>query len=139
MIDSGASVNVCPKWFGESILQESDGSVQLRGADVRTLQDYGKRQIWLRIGSRLRRYDFHVVEVTKPILSVSYLCEHGIETHLAGQPFLKCGERHAPLIKKSGVYSVKAQIVHEVKGTVDSCVRAEDSQKSCVRVEDSQG
>ena len=75
MIDSGASVNVCPKWFGESILQESDGSVQLRGADGRTLQDDGKRQIWLKIGNHLRQYDFHVVEVTKPILSVSYLCE----------------------------------------------------------------
>ena len=37
MIDSGASVNVCPKWFGEQILQEPDGSVQLRCADGRTL------------------------------------------------------------------------------------------------------
>ena len=35
-----ASVNVCPKWFGESVLEKSDGSVQLRGADGRTLQDY---------------------------------------------------------------------------------------------------
>ena len=39
MIDSGASVNVCPKWFGES--EKSDGSDRLRGAD-------GKRPIWLR-------------------------------------------------------------------------------------------
>ena len=62
MIDSGASVNVCPKWFGESVLEESDGSVQLRGADGRTLQDYGKRQIWLKIGHRLRQYVFHVVK-----------------------------------------------------------------------------
>ena len=68
MNDSGASVNVCPKWFGESVLEKSDGSVRLRGAD-------GKRQIWLRIGNHLRRYDTHVVEVTKPILSVSYLRE----------------------------------------------------------------
>ena len=83
-IDSGASVNVCPKWFGESTPQESDGLVQLRGADGRTLQDPGKRQIWLKIGNNLRQYDFHVVEVTRPILSASYLCENGIETHLAG-------------------------------------------------------
>ena len=76
-----------------------------------------------------------MVEVTKPILSVSYLCEHGIETHLAGQPFLKCGERHKPLIKKSGVYSVKAQIVHDVKGTVESCAQAGESQNSCVRAD----
>ena len=70
-IDSGASVNVCPKWFGKSTLQKSDGSVLLRGADGRTLQDHGKRQIWLNIGSNLKRCDFHVVEVTKPILSVA--------------------------------------------------------------------
>ena len=56
-----------------SILQESDRSGQLRGADGRTLQDYGKRQIWQKIGNNLRQNYFHVVEVTKPILSVSYL------------------------------------------------------------------
>ena len=28
MIDSGASVNVCPRWFGKSTLQKSDGSVR---------------------------------------------------------------------------------------------------------------
>ena len=47
MIDSGLSVNVCPKFFGESVLEKSDGSVKLRGADGRTFQAYGKRQIWL--------------------------------------------------------------------------------------------
>ena len=108
MIGSGASVNVCPKWFGKSTLQKSDGSVLLRGADGRTLQDYGKCQIWLKIGNKLKRYDFHVVEVTKLILSVSYLCEHGIETHLAREPFLKCGDRREPLNKRNGVYFVKA-------------------------------
>ena len=87
MIHSGASVNVCPKWFGESSLEESVGLVQLRDVDGRTLQDYGKRQIWLKFGEHLRQYDSHVV-VTKPILSVSYLCENGIETHLARNPLL---------------------------------------------------
>ena len=42
MIDSGASLNVCPKWFGESVLEKSDGSVQLRREDGRTPQGYGK-------------------------------------------------------------------------------------------------
>ena len=32
MIDSGASVNVCPKWFGNSKLEQSDGATCLRGA-----------------------------------------------------------------------------------------------------------
>ena len=136
MIDSGASVNVCPIWFGESVLEESDGSVQLRGADGRTLQDNGKRQIWPKIGNDLRQYDFHGVEVTKPILSVSYLRENGTETHLAREPFLNYGDRREPLIKKNGVYFVKAQIVHEVKGTIESRVRAGESQKSCVRTQE---
>ena len=30
MIDSGASVNVCPKWFGQSVLEKSEESVRLR-------------------------------------------------------------------------------------------------------------
>ena len=73
MIDSGAPINVCPKWFGKSALQKSDGSVLL----------HGKRQIWLKIGNNLKRYDVHVVEVTKATLSVSYLFEKGIETQNA--------------------------------------------------------
>ena len=43
MIDSEASVNVCPKWFGESALEQSDGLVRLRGADGRALQGYKKK------------------------------------------------------------------------------------------------
>ena len=59
MFDSGASVNVSPNWFEESALEQSDGSVRLRSADGRTLQDYGKRQVCLRIGDH---YDFHVAD-----------------------------------------------------------------------------
>ena len=33
MIDSGASIIVCPKWFGEYVPEKPDGSVQCRGAD----------------------------------------------------------------------------------------------------------
>ena len=56
MIDSGASVNVCPKWFGKSKLQKSDDATRLRGADGRLLQEYGERQIWLKIGGTTKRY-----------------------------------------------------------------------------------
>ena len=112
------------------------------------------------IGNNLKRYDFHVVEVTKPILSVSYLSEHGIETHLAREQFLKCGDGREPLIKRNGVYFVKAscvragdsqnhaseQEIHKNdeyeqethKSHEESCVRAEDSQKSYVRAGDLQ-
>ena len=79
-----------------------------------------------------------MVDVTKPILSVNHLYENGSETHLARQPFLKHGERHEPLVKKSGVYFVKAQILHEVKGAVEAVLQDKGSPKSCVRAEGSQ-
>ena len=143
MIDSGASVNVCPKWFGKSKLQQSDGATRLKGVAGKPLQKNGERQVWLKIGGQTKRYDFHVVHVTKPILSVSYLCEHGAETHLAKQPFLRSGDGHEPLIRRGGVYFVKAQMVNAAETVTQdesekSCVRAEDSQKCCVRAEDSQ-
>ena len=97
MIDSGASVNVCPKWFGNSRLELSDGAT---------------------FCGQTKRYDFHVVDVTKPILSASCLCENGVETHLAKKSFLRFGEGHEPLIRKGGVYFVKAQ-------KVNACVRAD--------------
>ena len=87
--------------------------IDSRGADGRTLKDHGKRQIWLKIGNNLRQYDFHVVEVTKPILSVSYVCENLTETHPARNPVLTYGGERDTLIKKNGVYFVKAQIVHK--------------------------
>ena len=118
MVDCGASVNVCPKWFGNSKLEQSDDATCLRGANGKPLQEYGKRQIWLKICGQTKRYDFHVVDVTKPILSVSCLCENGVETHLAKESFLRFGNGHEPLIGKGGVYFVKAQ-------TVNACFRAD--------------
>ena len=49
-----------------------------------------------------------MVDVTKPILSVSCLSENGVETHLAKESFLRFGDGHEPLIRKGGVYFVKA-------------------------------
>ena len=49
MINSGASVNVCPKWFGNSRMEQSDGVTCLRRANGKPLQEYGKRQIWFKI------------------------------------------------------------------------------------------
>ena len=89
MIDSGASVNVCPKWFGISKLEQSDGATCLRGANGKPLQEYGKRQMWLNICGQTKRYDFHVVDVTKPVLSVSFSCENGVEAQLAKEAFRK--------------------------------------------------
>ena len=137
MIDSGASVNVFSKCFGKSKLEQSDGTIRLRGADGRPLQEHGKRQ----------------VDVTKPILSVSCLCENGVETHLTKQPFLRFGDGHEPLIRRGGVYFDKEQTVNAVEAVTQNksvksgvqrgdaqkwCVQPEDAQKRCVQPEDAQ-
>ena len=72
MIDSEASVNVSQVVW-KLKLEQSDGATCLRGANGKPLQQNGKRQIWLRICGQTKRYDFHVVNVAKPILSVSWL------------------------------------------------------------------
>ena len=98
-----------------------------------------------------KRYDFHVVNVTKPILSVSWLCENGVETHLAKESFLRLGDGHEPLIRKGGVYFVEAQTVNAVEDmmrdksqercvrvdgrTEKPCIQANGSKKSCVQAD----
>ena len=104
------------------------------------LQEYGKRQIWLNISGQTKRYDFHVVNATKTILSVNWLCEHGVETHLAKKSFLRFGDGHEPLIRKSGEYFVKAQTVNAVGDMTrdrsqEQCVRADGSKKKCVQAD----
>ena len=131
---------MCPKWFGKSKLEQSDGATCLRGADGKPLQEYGMRQIWLRICGQTKRCDFHVVNATKPILSVSCLCEQGVETHLAKESFLRLGDGHEPLIRKGGVYFVKAQTVNAVEHTTrdksqERCERADRSEKLCVQAD----
>ena len=79
-----------------------------------------------------------MVNVTKPILSVSCLCEHGVETHLAKKSFLRFGDGHEPLIRKGGVYFVKAQKVNALEDMAreksqERCVQADGLQQSSVQ------
>ena len=118
MIDSGASVNVCPKWFGNSKLDKSDGAT-VSECKRKITPRIQKETDLVEIFAVIRNgNDFHVVDVTKPILSVSCLCKQGVETHSAKKSFLRFGDGHEPLIRKGGVYFTKAQ-------TMNACVRAD--------------
>ena len=44
MIDSGVSVNVCPKWFGKSPLQKSDGSTPRQRKASNLAEDRKQRE-----------------------------------------------------------------------------------------------
>ena len=71
---------------------------------------------------------------------MSCLCEQGVETHLAKKSFLRLGDGHEPLIRKGGVYFVKAQTVNAVENTTrdksqERCVQADGSEKSCVQAD----
>ena len=86
----------------------------------------------------MKQYDFRVVEVTNSILSVSYLCDQGIETHLAREPFLKYGDRRELFVRtgdsrnlQSHAYELKKSQKHayELK-VLKTYARAEDSGNS---------
>ena len=51
MIDS-EPLSTCPKWFGKSKLEQSDGATCLRGTNGKPLHENGKRQIWLKFAVR---------------------------------------------------------------------------------------
>ena len=99
-------------------MEQSDGATCLRGANGKTAPGIRKETDLAENGGQTKRYDFHVVDVTKPILSVSCLCENGVEAHLAKESFLRFGDGHERLIRKGGVYFVKVQ-------TVNAYVRAD--------------
>ena len=114
---------MCPKWFGSSKLEQSDGATCLGRANGKPLLDYGQT----------KRYDFHVVDVTKPILSVSCLCENGVEARLAKESFLRFGDGHEPLIRKSGVRTMDSEKTREINLMGDHKIDARvlmDSQKT---------
>ena len=52
------------------------------------------------------------------------MCENGAETYLAKESFLRFGNEHEPLIRKGGVYFVKAQCVR-----ADGCTEKTDAYK----------
>ena len=51
---------VCPKWVGNFKLEQSDGQLVSEVQTENPLQEYGKRQIWLKICGQTKRYKFHV-------------------------------------------------------------------------------
>ena len=44
------------------------------------MASHGARELWVKSGATTKRYEFHVADVTTPILSVS-LCDSGTEVH----------------------------------------------------------
>ena len=112
--------------MSQVVRESQDGKVGLyllsQRCQRKTVAGIRKRQIWLKICGKTKLSDLHVVNVTKPILSVSCLCEHGVEIHLAKKSFLRSCDGHEPLIKRGGVYFVKPQTVNAME---NSCVRVD--------------
>ena len=54
MIDSGASVNVCPKLSGSRVFRNQTDQFNSEVWTEETLQEYQKSQIWLKIGNNLK-------------------------------------------------------------------------------------
>ena len=70
--------SIADSWQEEHRLQRAEGQndkigVRLRKDDGNTIRNYGDKQLWPRIGSTEKQYEFHVAEVTQPIPSVTIL------------------------------------------------------------------
>ena len=113
MIHSVVSVILYLKFLIESVIETWNGSVGLRGVEWGALHEHGKGQMGLRIWTHLKR-----TWQTDP--EYHLLVRKDIEIHLASQLFMNHCERHARLIKKSGVTFVTLWIMHEVQSRL-SC------------------
>ena len=79
VLDCAAEVSVCPWNFGEKLELLTKDNLELKAADGRMIQYHGRRIIALRQGQSQIEVEFHVADVTKTILSVSKLVQHGVE------------------------------------------------------------
>ena len=81
MVDSGSYTHVAPPWFADGLAMKpvKDGQPSPVAADGRELRVYGERRVPLVLenGDRVTVL-FRVLDVKRPILSVSELCKHGV-------------------------------------------------------------
>ena len=83
LIDTGAYTHVCPPTFaGHSPIAQGRGAMAAMAADGRGLQVQGEKRVefFLQNGQPIE-VAFEVMNVKKPILSVSRFHEHGVGDH----------------------------------------------------------
>ena len=86
LVDSGSFAHVCPDDFANHIpLQSPPSDVQARCADGRELVCLGSRKVPVILwGGQRADFNFLVMNIAKPLLSVSQLEDAGYHVHFGG-------------------------------------------------------
>ena len=113
LVDTGATQHVCgPHDFTHAALTDGPRPA-LKTATAELLKHYGTRTVDFRCQGEELRVDFTVVDVKRPILSVSRLTDRGIET------FIQAGKQiprrfdgaTVELTRRGGLFVLQCQVV----------------------------
>ena len=113
LVDTGATEHVCgPHDFTHAALKNGPRPA-LKTATGELLKHYGTRTVDFRCQGEELRVGFTVVDVKRPILSVSRLMDRGIETFIqAGKQFLRRFDgATVELTRRGGLFVLQCQAV----------------------------
>ena len=115
LIDSGAFDHVCPKYFAEyaGLLPRLRDDCLVVAATGQEVKQYGTRVVGMRtLDNCIAEITFSVMNVTRPILSVSRLCQKGYSLQFAGKKawLVKRG-RALALLQCNGLYFLPVRLL----------------------------
>ena len=113
LVDTGATEHVCePHDFTHAALNNGPRPA-LKTATGELLKHYGTRPVDFRCQGEELRVGFTVVDVKRPMLSVSRLMDRGIETFIqAGKQFLgRFVGATVELARRGGLFVLQCQVV----------------------------
>ena len=116
LVDSGAYTHVCPPTFaGQSPIVQGRGAMAALAADGRGLLVQGEKRVefFLQDGQPIE-VAFKVMNVKKPILSVSRLHEHGVDVHFTETgAYLERQGRRCPLQEVGNLFYLPVRLREE--------------------------
>ena len=113
LVDSGAAVHCCPKWYADRYGKPVEGrKVILKAAEGGNIQVHGHAQVEMECQGKSLCIKFVVCDVMKPILSVAALRRAGCVVHFgrddAGSYIERSGEK-MQLVENGDLYYVSAK------------------------------
>ena len=112
MIDSGASVHVCPPDHGQvNGLRKSSGTRPLLTASRAEMKQHGMRQVSYDTEAGKITTDYRVLDVRRPFWSLGSMMDSGCDVHFAkSRRWISKGDgKELDMIRSGGVFFVAAR------------------------------
>lgn len=110
MIDSGSACHGCPTQFSEKSEKVTGPKLLLKNANGGPVEHYGARKVYILTGDGSHAaIRFQVLNITKPLLSVSELNDAGTDVHFSSKgSYTHEGNTKQTLVKRNGTFRMKA-------------------------------